>query len=646
LLEPLTDADAGRVVEALLGGTGIDRGLQRRIVEAAAGNPLFVEQLLSMLIDNGSLRLDEGRWITVGDLATLTVPPTIQALLAARLDLLDGDERAVIEPASVIGQSFAVLAVTALVMPGQAPGVQDRLVALTGKQLVQPNPDAADDDGMYRFHHVMVRDAAYRGLLKRDRATLHERFVEWAEPINVAQGRVTEFEEIQGYHLEQAYRYLVELGTVDKHARSLGERAAAKLASAGRRAFARGDLHAAVSLLRRASGVLPAGSVEQLRLLPDLGEALMESGELEQAQQLLVDAQAAAESEGEASLAAQAELVKLLVGQYTAEDDWSTRVMAAVHRAIPVFEREANHAGLALASRLQFGVHGTAYRWGEAALVAQQVVSEARLIDDSRLERRGASAYAIAAFLGPTRVDEAVRQLEVAAEGVHGDRRTEGVLHTYLAVLYAMQGDIRKARSEYAAGRTMLEEVGAGLWAAASAMEIGQVEVLAGRPKAAEAILRRDLATLQRLGETFISQSLAGLLARVLYEQDRIDDADQVAARIEAEADPDDVDAQARWRAIRGKVAARRGDVARGRALVEEAVALRRSSDALAHSADALRDLAEVQRLAGDADWEATLAQALALFTEKGDIASVARLSEMSARRSRGLRRQTGDVRE
>jgi len=628
VLEPLTDADAGRVVDALLGGTGIDPGLQGRIVEAAAGNPLFVEQLLSMLIDNGSLRLDDGLWITVGDLATLTVPPTIQALLAARLDLLDREERAVIEPASVIGQSFAVAAVTALVMPELAPGVQDRLVALTGKQLVQPNPDAADDDGMYRFHHVMVRDAAYRGLLKRDRATLHERFVEWAEPINVAQGRVTEFEEIQGYHLEQAYRYLVELGKVDEHARSLGERAAEKLASAGRRAFARGDLHAAVSLLRRASSVLPTGSVEQLRLLPDLGEALMELGEFEQAGDLLAEAQSSAASLGEASLSAEAELVGLLVQQYTAIEGWSGRVMNAVQRAIPIFEHEGNHAGLALAARLQVGVHGTANRYGAAAAAAEEVIAHAAAADSPRLERRGASGYAGSALLGPTPVPEAITRIEEAAEAVHGDRRTEGVLRTYLAVLHAMRGDFDQARAEYATGRAMLEEVGAELWAAGSAMEIGQVELLAGRLTDAETVLRRGIAELDELGETYLSVSLAGMLASVLYQQGHFEEADVVAVKVKASADAEDIDAQARWRAVRGKVAARRGDIARGLALAQEAVELRSRSEAPADLADALADLAEVQRLAGDAAWRTTDERAVELFREKGDTVSAQRLAE------------------
>ena len=109
------------------------------------------------------------------------------------------------------------------------PAVPVRLQALTAKQFVRPT--VAEED-FYRFGHSVIKDAAYRSLLKRTRAELHERFVDWAEPINRERGRELEFEEILGYHLEQAYRYRVELGSVDD-AGGIGERAAIKLSSRG-----------------------------------------------------------------------------------------------------------------------------------------------------------------------------------------------------------------------------------------------------------------------------------------------------------------------------------------------------------------------------------------------------------------------------
>ena len=139
------------------------------------------------------------------------------------------------------------------------------------KQLIGHSTIAGEEEVNYRFPNILIRDAAYNGLLKRARAEFHERFVTWAEELNRRQGRSQEFEEILGYHLEQAYRYLTELGRVDDHALSIGARAAEKLASAGRRAFSRGDMHAAANLLRRAACSPPALEPAHLELLPDLG---------------------------------------------------------------------------------------------------------------------------------------------------------------------------------------------------------------------------------------------------------------------------------------------------------------------------------------------------------------------------------------
>ncbi len=628
VLQPLNDADAGRVVQGLLGEAGIAGPAQERIVLAAEGNPLFVEQMLSMLIDSGALHLTEGRWEASKDLAELQVPPTIQALLSARLDLLGRDERAVIEPASVIGVSFARAAVTELSPEPIKPGVPGYLDSMTRKQLIRPSRATTPEDVGYRFGHILIRDAAYGGLLKRARATLHERFVDWADELNRRQGREQEYEEILGYHLEQAYRYLAELGTVDEHAQALGERASVKLASAGRRAFARGDTHAAVNLLRRAAGTLPAGQLPHLRLLPDLGEALMETGEFDEAELVLNTAQAGAEAIGDASLAAEALLVRLLVEQYSFEgEDWSARVTAAVEAATPIFERDGYHPGLALAARLQVGLHGTANRYGQAAAASEQVIDHARAAGDARLERRGAVGYALSALYGPTPVGEAIERSEQLVSEVNGDRRTEGKLCRTLAVLYAMRGDFDKARATYTHAEALLHELG-GYVAASGSLESAQIEILAGDLDAAEAALRHDYQALEAMGERYVLSSVAGLLARVLYEQGRHDEAEELTRAVESLSSAEDIDAQALWRGVRAKVLAQRGEKAEAVRLAEEMLALRRQAEAPDLEAEALADLAEVQRLNGDEGWQATLAQAVAGYQGKGDVASVRRITE------------------
>src|SRR5262249_26834443 len=190
------------------------------------------------------------------------------------------EERAVLEPAAVVGGLFQVTAVRALVVEPVRETLPAHLGSLQSKQLIEAEPLAIpDDDVWFRFHHMLIRDAAYQRMLKRTRAVLHERFADWMEGVYAGRERRVEYEEILGYHLEQAHRYLDELGPLDDHGRALGVRAAERLASAGRRAVARAGLSAAANLLRRATALLPADDPTRLRLLPSLGEALMRIGE-------------------------------------------------------------------------------------------------------------------------------------------------------------------------------------------------------------------------------------------------------------------------------------------------------------------------------------------------------------------------------
>jgi tetratricopeptide (TPR) repeat protein len=629
VLRPLTDADAGQVVAGLLGGTGLPDAVRARIVEAAAGNPLFVEQLLSMLIDNGSLRQADGRWEQVRDLTELDVPPTIQALLAARLDLLAVPERGVIEPASVIGQTFAQAAVAELVPDDQSPEVPARLETIARRELIAPNPGGTGDETAFRFAHILVRDAAYNGLLKRSRADFHERFVDWAEELNRRQGSTgQEFEEIHGYHLEQAYRYLAELGTLDDHARRVGVRASDKLANAGRRAQARGDMPAAASLLRRAAATRQHLDPDRLAILPDLGESLMELGEFEEAEKVLREAGDAAKVISDERLGAEAELVRLLVQSYSGEsEDWTGRVTQAIERALPVFERANDHDGLALAWRLRAGVVGIAGRNGDAVPAFEQVIRHAAKAGDRRTESRGATGLAMVLLYGPSPVDAAIARCEELAERFSSDQRSHSVIQAQLAQLYAMQGDFERARSLYRATRARLEDLGASMLAASTSIDASRVELLAGDYEAAERELRPDYEALTAMGERFLLSTVGGLLARVLEAQGRRDEAEEITRVVEEIAADDDVDAQALWRGVRARVLARKGDGKRAVELATQAVALRAETDSSSLKAETLVDLAETQlAVHHETECSVALEQALQLVRSKGDRVTTERI--------------------
>src|SRR5437763_504104 len=232
LLEPLASEESTVLMANLLGGTALPPAIGTRISEAAEGNPLFVEEMVSKLIDDGLLRHKDGSWEVSADLASVSVPPTIQALLASRIDRLDADERAVIQAASVVGKEFGIGDVAALLPEQLSARTSSIVTALVRKELVRPDHGGARD--AFRFRHILIRDAAYNALSKLQRAELHERFAIWLE--ETFPERLSEYEEIIGYHLEQAHGYRASLGPLDDAARAVGLRATDHLASAARRA--------------------------------------------------------------------------------------------------------------------------------------------------------------------------------------------------------------------------------------------------------------------------------------------------------------------------------------------------------------------------------------------------------------------------
>jgi class 3 adenylate cyclase/tetratricopeptide (TPR) repeat protein len=619
MLEPLSSADAGLVAAHLLGDAQLDETVALQILDAAQGNPLFVEQMVSMMIDEGTLVRDGDRWSAEPDLDEIAVPPTINALLAARLDLLDKEEKAVIEAASVAGLVFPSDAVRELVSANVGLRLERFLTSLARKHLVHPEPEEAGFDSRFRFDHALIRDAAYQGMLKRTRATLHERFVVWADRVNAERDRATEFEEILGYHLEQAYRNLEQLGPLDEHGRELAVRASERLAAAGRRAFNRGDMPAAANLLRRAVTLLPEGDEARIALLPDLGEALAETGEFAWAEVFLDEAVNSGDTAAGTVASRAAELLLLRVkGQVGEAERWSDLLIDAATRAIPRFEEAGDDSRLATAWRLLAWAHGTYCQHGRAAEAAERAMEHARLAADLRQGRRAASHYAMAALHGPTPVSEAIRTCEQIAADSRDDRRVEGLVRSTLAPLYAMRGDFEEARRLYTGAQATLDELGRTLVGASTSLASYAVETLAGDFDAAERELQRDYDTLTEMGERYLLSTVAAELARVVYAKGKYDGAERLSQTAEKLAAEDDIASQALWRSVRSKVLARRGALDDALVLGGDAVKLIERTDAALISAEIFNDFAEVLRLAGrHADAELALERAQEILAAK-----------------------------
>ena len=626
-LTPLGGDQADELVDALLGQSGLSAAMRARVTAAAEGNPLFVEQIVSMLIDEGATGLSGA------SAAEARIPPTIEALVAARLDRLGHDERAVIEHASVVGLRFPESAVHFLSSERAREALPTHFAALDRKQFIHPAESGVDGEAHFRFHHILIRDAAYNGQLKRTRAETHERFVEWADGVNAERQRALEFAEILGYHLEQAHRLLAELGPLDDHGRELGRRASERLAAAGRRAFARGDMPAAANLLHRAALTLPEVAVGRSALLIEAGEAMIEAGSLAEADAVLEQARLEAAALRDPAKEAAARLGVIYLHHVTQGDEPEAEVIAGVHDAITVLEAVGDEAGLSRAWRILTNVHFAGCRYLEATSAAEHMIEHARRAGDRSMELRALSGLAICAQLGPMPVPEAIAVVERVLAELEDDRKSEATARRALALLEAMRGRFDEARTMYLLSRAILDELGWHFDAAlTSAIASGPVELIAGDVATAEAELRRDHDALAAMGERNYISTTAAFLAEVLYRQGRDDEALAMTEQSEEIAAADDVATQYLWRSVRAKLVARRGSFAEAEALALDAIRIIEAAQDPDSQGYAYIDLAEVLRMAGRADEAIRAAdEAAARFDQKGNTESAARARRLKA---------------
>ncbi|HXY45758.1 MAG TPA: adenylate/guanylate cyclase domain-containing protein [Acidimicrobiales bacterium] len=628
-LEELSPTESGLVVRNLLGEASLPGPLSRRILRLAEGNPLFIEQMLSMLIDDGLLREQAGRWVLSGAAEAVSVPGNVSSLLGARLDRLEPAERMVVASASVIGLEFSSDAVSVLVEESEArTDLGPPLAALCRKQLIRrTEPGTADD---FRFSHILIRDTAYARLLKRTRARLHERYAAWLT--DTFRSRLAEYEEFVGYHLEQSFRYRGELGPVDDHGRQLGDEASRYLRSAGHRALVRGDLPAAAGLLQRAAALLAENDPARALLLLDAGEAAVDLGELERAESMLAEAVDRALSTDDAGTARAAALA-LLQLRYTTDAhavqqsvSQHESVVELVEWEIADLEALGDDRALVRAFRLLAQVHGTAGRYADAAAAAERTIRHATAADDEVTARRFLSQLAISALYGPMPVPEAIATCEEVLARAEDDRKARALTELYIVHLEAMRGDFDRARLLYRRSRASLEEFGYHLLAALTSLDSSVIELLAGDPAAAESELRADYRRLEEMGERNYISTTAGLLADVLYRQGRYEESAAFAGECEHLASPDDVASQFHWRCVRGKLKARQGAADEAESLVSAAMALVETSDQLDLQGNGLLDFAEIRELAGIPEDAAALAdRAARLFERKGNVVSARR---------------------
>jgi class 3 adenylate cyclase/tetratricopeptide (TPR) repeat protein len=592
-LEPLTAEDA-----ASLAGD-VDEQTLRRIVEVAEGNPLFVEQLAALHAAGG-----EG----------VEVPPTLQALLAARIDSLTAPERIVVERASVEGRLFHRGSVVELAPVNVRPDVGTHLLSLVRKEFVRPDRARLPGDDGYRFVHVLVRDAAYETMAKELRADLHERFAAWLEA--VAADRVGELEEILGYHLEQAALYRRELDLPDEgHA---GRRAAELLSRSGVRAHDRGDLTAAQNLLGRAVSLLPAADPLRVGCLPLLAATIGEgAGGMERALEVLGQALDESRAAGDRGAEASAWAVQAIV---RLQSDPSAD-LAEIEREIGARGAEIEQLGdpraLISLRRLEQLIALTLLR--DLDVASERLLAVARTAGDRTNAFQALFFLSGSGVLGPQPVDDALTYTERHVRPLAEGPVEEAAVDHIAGLLLGMRGELDEGRRRIRAARATLAEFGMRLLALGTARDEALIERYAADSRALVRILGPACDELRAAGETGVLSVIVGELADALYELRRYGEAEPASTESEQLAHDADVGSQMVWRRVRAKLLARRGEYDDARRLVDEAIELADKTQSLEELGDACRDLAEVERLSGRTEnAAAALERALDAYERKG----------------------------
>ena len=600
LLEPLGTEEAAELLASLLPAEVEDK-LRARILDAAGGNPLFVEEMVAMVAE-----LQGGN----GELGEITVPPTIQALLAARLDQLDPHERIVLERGSVEGNVFHRGVVEALAP--EEHEVPRQLMSLVRKELVRPDRAELAGDDAFRFRHLLIRDAAYDALPKAERADLHQSFAAWLEQQGV---ELVELDEILGYHLEQAWRYRTELGAASDL--ELMAAARRRLEAAAHRALLRDDSAAALNLLERALALVPEGEIN-LPLEIDRLNSIFFSGQVQVAYEAAGELRERARTSGDRIAERAAAIEEARFAGFVHPEGAIDRLQRVIDEALPEFEEAENALALYVAH----------YGRGSAAHMAGRMDDGREAMDQAaalaqRLGRPHLQAW-VQPYLVATRFHGSTPLAEVLA---WSDEQVAAGLSTPILQIdrtlgLAMLGRFDEARSRSRELQAELEERGASVSLALMlSMLAPETERLAGDPAAAVELGKRGCEMLEQAGERSWLSSALGFQGQAYYELGDLDAAFEAAARGLELGASDDAFTQIIVRGVQAKVLARRGNLDDAERLAREACEIADTVDMAVSRGEAYEDLGHVLYLAGKtAEAEQAVEQAIEIYDAKGAV--------------------------
>ncbi len=614
-LEGLGAAATEELAAGLL-GAALPTELVARLPESTDGNPLFVRELVRMLVDDGVIHERDGRWELAIDPEAIEVPPTIQSLLASRVERMPADERRVVEMAAIVGSEFARGAVAALLPAAERAGLDAILERLRRKEIIDPTGTYWGDEPILRFHHVLIRDASYRRILKQRRAALHEQVAEWTS--DAAERFGGEHEITIGFHYEQAHEFRSQLGAMDDDAEELGGKAAQLFQIAGERALAQDDLTAAGSLAQRALARLPNDAPERADLLVVACEAFFSSGNVREADPHFDELREVALDDVRLTAWADA-----FAGHraWLAEPERLGAVEPQLDNAASLLDALDDQAGVAKARLVRAIVLARLGRVGDAETELDAALTAARAADDRRRITAVLGAAPLAALWGPSPVARAggrcldiIRLLRITS----ASPMVEATSVRCQAVLEAMRGRFDQARELIERARGTVEELGLRHGILETDMFAGVIELFADDPAAAEPFLRRAYAGLGNLGIGADAGQAAALLSRALVLQGRVDQAAPLAVESQ-ELAGQNLQTAIASRAAGAEIAAEQGRFDEAIALAEAAVEIAGGTDLTIDHARAVSTLAVVHARAGNAaSADGASRQAASLYEAKG----------------------------
>jgi class 3 adenylate cyclase/tetratricopeptide (TPR) repeat protein len=617
-LEPLGVRDSERLAHQLLGTGALSDDARRRVVEVAEGNPLFLEELLAMLIADGTLVRSDGRWTASTDLAEVTVPTSISSLLLARLDQLGPEERGVLELASVAGQDFDRSAIAELGGARDGATLDACLSTLVRRDLIRSERASPAGPQTFRFRHVLIRDAAYQAVPKARRADLHEALARSLErtvgdPAGASRA-------LLGHHLEQAYRCRIQLGPLDEAGRALGRAAAHALVGAAHDAWL-ADRRSAARLLQRALAVAPDDPA-RAQWLADVGSALLDTGDVSHGDAALREAAQLAATAEDVRLAWHVRLDCSLAALAHGRERRSTgELLEEAQRGVQALTEFGDDAGLARAWRIVSEIYSRRGRGSAVMDAVERSVAHARRAAEPHLMEAVPVRLRIPIVHGPTSVEDGLRRGRELLEEARGTLRWEAALLGMVGRLEARRGRFAEARALHGQSMRIVEDLGVIRNIAAAAAVGGEIEVLAGDLAAAERDYRSSYDLFHRIGNREYVTVVAAQLAEIVWRLGGHDEARALIEESEASALADHHAGQIAWRSAKARMLARHGIPDGAEPLARHAVRLGADGEMVEWHAAALLSLAEVLTGAGrPADARPCVEQAVEIYERKGDL--------------------------